>query len=113
MLTPPFLRFKAGRRPCDPPTRLWGPILLWQLLGWPVAALGETIRRPGATRGNRGLSARAGGSTRASQAGKQAQRVARVSWWQRLLERVALAVIAVGGALVAVQIVRALAGAGT
>ena len=69
-------RFRFGRLPCDPPPRLWGPILLWQLMCWPVAALGNDIRR--------------------SAAG--------VQWSRALIERAAIAVMVVGGVLIAVHI---------
>ena len=58
MLTLSNSRLKFGRLPCDPPLRLWGPILLWQLLCWPVAALGTAIRRSGATGSDQRLTAR-------------------------------------------------------
>ena len=65
----PTQGFRSGRVPCDPPPRLWGPILVWQLLCWPVAALGNAIRHSEATGDNRRLAARAERLPRPSQAG--------------------------------------------
>jgi hypothetical protein len=76
-------RFRLGRQPWDPPLRLWGPILVWQLLCWPVAALRDAICRFRA----------AGGA----------------GSWPALLDRAAIALVAVGGVLVAAYILRALA----
>lgn len=87
MLMVPTRRFRLGRLPCDPAPRLWGPILVWQLLCWPVAVLGDAIRR-----------------TRATGDG---------SSWRALLDRAAIALVVIGGALVASYVLLALEAVGT
>lgn len=108
MLMLPTQRLRVGRLPWDPPLRLWGPTLLWQLLCWPIVGLGDAIRRSRAAGGDGRPVARGDLPARADQAGGRGQHEAGVSWWRALVDRLAIALVASGGALTAIHIVQGL-----
>ena len=84
---------------------------MWQVLCWLIVAPGEAIRRSEATGGDGRPAAHADRSTPPSQAGGHGQQVTAVNWWRALLDRAAVTIVAVGGALLALYLARALAAA--